>query len=336
MRGLSLFGGIGGIDLGLERAGMEIVGQCEIEPFPLAVLAKHWPNVWRHDDVKTITGELVRRNCGTVDLIAFGAPCQDNSLAGKGAGIDGKRSGLFWEALRLVREVQPGWILFENVPGLINRGLDRCLAGLDEAGYKCQTVIVGADDVGAPHRRKRLWIVGRLADAPRNEQRRQGAAERSKRERVGERGESIGVGNPIGICGEGRSAAGFKGQTGLAAGHGEGVGDAGGNRGRISDPGRGPQGGIAAGGASESKLDHAAIAAGGGGHCWPAGPGKVQHAWEAPRLVKFPVGGFADGLPVRLVRFANRNALKAYGNAVVPQIVELIGRWIMQQEAKCD
>jgi DNA (cytosine-5)-methyltransferase 1 len=157
---LSLFAGIGGFDLGLERAGMTCVGQCEIDPFCLAVLARHWPHVWRHDDIRTLTGELVRRNCGGVDLVCGGFPCQDISAEGKGDGIDGSRSGLWREMLRVVREVRTHWVLAENVGALRNRGYDRVHDDLVTAGYACRQIVVGAEAVGSPHKRERVWIVG--------------------------------------------------------------------------------------------------------------------------------------------------------------------------------
>src|SRR6201992_4439649 len=138
---------------------MTIAGQCEIDPFCLAVLAKHWPNVERFSDVKQLTGQLVHERCGGIDLVCGGFPCQDLSLAGKGAGLDGSRSGLWRPMLRVVREVQPQWVVVENVPGLLSRGYDEVAGGLEKAGYACETLVGGACDVGFPHRRKRVWIV---------------------------------------------------------------------------------------------------------------------------------------------------------------------------------
>jgi len=126
LRVLSLFSGIGGIDLGLERAGMRVVAQCEIEPFARAVLAKHWPDVRRYEDVRTLDGTEWR---GTVDLVAGGFPCQDISTAGKGKGIEkGERSGLWREMRRIIGECRPRWVLAENVPALRTRGADIVLA----------------------------------------------------------------------------------------------------------------------------------------------------------------------------------------------------------------
>jgi DNA (cytosine-5)-methyltransferase 1 len=153
---LSLFAGIGGIDLGLSRAGSRCVGMVEIDPFCRAVLAKNFPGVPLFQDVRSFDA---RAFAGSVDLVAGGFPCQDISVAGKGAGIDGARSGLWSEMLRVVREVRPAWVLAENVPALRTRGADRVLGDLEGEGYACWPLLVGAGDVGAPHRRQRVWIV---------------------------------------------------------------------------------------------------------------------------------------------------------------------------------
>ena len=116
MNVLSLFTGIGAHDLGLCWAGMRIVGQCEIDPYCNQVLEKHWPGLPRWRDIKDVAGDVVRSRCGAPDLITGGFPCQDISAAGKGAGLEGKRSGLFFELLRVIRECRPAWVL--TAPGL--------------------------------------------------------------------------------------------------------------------------------------------------------------------------------------------------------------------------
>lgn len=159
MRFLSLFAGIGGFDLGLERAGMECVGQVEIDPFCQKVLAKHWPNVWRWDDVKSLTDELIRQHCGRVDAIVGGFPCQDLSYAGKGAGIEGERSGLWSEINRLVREIQPRFVIVENVAALLGRGMGRVLGDLATCGYDAEWRVFSACEMGLPHSRERVFLV---------------------------------------------------------------------------------------------------------------------------------------------------------------------------------
>lgn len=160
MRFLSLFSGIGGFDLGLERSGWQCVGQVEIEPFCQKVLAKHWPHVARFDDVRTVTGELVRERCGEVDAVVGGFPCQDVSSANAfGKGLDGERSGLWSEFYRLICEIRPHYALIENVPNLVRRGLDRVLVDLAEAGYDAEWGTISACALGASHTRERLFIL---------------------------------------------------------------------------------------------------------------------------------------------------------------------------------
>ena len=163
MRTLSLFSGIGGLDLGLERAGFEVVGMCEQDEFCRTILAQHWPGVPLYEDVRSLGADVPFP--GNVECVAGGFPCQDISSAGKGAGIEGKRSGLWFEMLRVVRLIRPRWVIAENVPALRTRGADVVLGGLEEEGYTCWPLLVGACHAGAPHRRQRVFIVGRLADA---------------------------------------------------------------------------------------------------------------------------------------------------------------------------
>jgi DNA (cytosine-5)-methyltransferase 1 len=151
----SLFAGIGGIDLGFERCGMECKWQVEINDHAQKVLAKHWPKVHRERDIR----ECSARNLDWVDVIAGGFPCQDISYAGQGAGLDGERSGLFFEAIRLVRELQPRAVVLENVAALLTRGLDRVLGTLAEIGYDAEWHCIPAAYVGAPHRRNRLFVI---------------------------------------------------------------------------------------------------------------------------------------------------------------------------------
>lgn len=154
----SLFAGIGGLDLGLERAGWECKWQVEIDPFCRKVLAKHWPDVWRHDDVRTFPPSGTPRDW-QVDLIAGGFPCQDVSLAGKGAGLEGERSGLWVEYARIIRDLRPRHVLVENVPGLLVRGIDRVLGSLASIGYDAEWACIPAAAVGAPHIRDRVFIL---------------------------------------------------------------------------------------------------------------------------------------------------------------------------------
>lgn len=151
----SLFAGIGGIDLGLERAGMECAWQVEIDEFCRRVLTKHWPNVPKFEDVK----ECGKHNLERVRLIAFGFPCQDISYASpNGAGIDGTRSGMWTHGARIISELRPDYALVENVPALLERGMGRVLGDLAALGYDAEWHCLSARAFGAPHLRERVFI----------------------------------------------------------------------------------------------------------------------------------------------------------------------------------
>lgn len=163
---LSLFSGIGGFDLGLQRAGMNIVGQVEIDPFCRRVLAKHWPEVPRHDDVQTAVGWWEGAPRPGIDVIAGGFPCQDISQAGRRAGITGAKSGL-WAAMGgVIRGLRPRYVLLENVSALLVRGAGTVLGDLAEIGYDARWDCVPASAVGAPHRRDRWWCIATDTDSP--------------------------------------------------------------------------------------------------------------------------------------------------------------------------
>lgn len=133
---LDLFSGIGGFSLGLERTGgFRTVAFCEIDPFCRRVLAKHWPEVPCYEDVRTLTADTLARDGITVDVICGGFPCQDLSFAGKRAGLEGDRSGLWGEYARIIREVRPQFVIVENVPGLLSLGLGDVLGDLAAGGY---------------------------------------------------------------------------------------------------------------------------------------------------------------------------------------------------------
>ena len=179
MKHISLFSGIGGFDLAAEWAGWTNVASCEINPFGRKVLEYYWPNTYLHDDIKTLTGETIKyeaqkryghdwRADGVV--LSGGFPCQPYSLAGKRLGKEDERH-LWPEMLRVIREIQPDWIVGENVFGLINwsDGLvfDEVQTDLEAAGYEVQAYVLPACAADAPHRRDRVWIIAH-ADNTRN------------------------------------------------------------------------------------------------------------------------------------------------------------------------
>jgi len=150
----SLFSGIGGLDLGLERAGMECTWQVEIDDYCTKVLTKHWPKVSKYRDIR----ECGRHNLEAVDLICGGFPCQPVSLAGKRQAQADSR-WLWPEFARIIRELQPRYVLVENVPGLYTAGGSEVLADLAESGYDAEWDDIPAAAFGAPHLRYRVFIV---------------------------------------------------------------------------------------------------------------------------------------------------------------------------------
>lgn len=158
----SLFAGIGGFDLGFERAGMKCKWQVEIDDYATKVLKKNFPTAHREKDIR----QCGRHNLQPVDVICGGFPCQDISYAGLGAGLEGERSGLFFEAVRVVRELRPKAVVLENVAALLTRGLDVVLGTLAAIGYDTEWHCIPAAAVGAPHIRDRVFVIGyAVADA---------------------------------------------------------------------------------------------------------------------------------------------------------------------------
>ena len=163
---ISFFAGIGGFDLGLERAGMNVVAQCEIDPFCQTLLRAHWPDVKLLGDISKVES----KDLPDADVWAGGFPCQDVSLANQGrrAGLKGARTGLFHEFMRLAEKRKPEWIILENVVGLLNSNEGRdfhvVISRLVELGYGVAWRVLDAKYFGSPQRRRRVFIVGHLGD----------------------------------------------------------------------------------------------------------------------------------------------------------------------------
>jgi DNA (cytosine-5)-methyltransferase 1 len=159
MYGLDLFSGIGGITKALEGY-VSPVAYCEIEPYARAVLLSRMAEcripqapIW--DDVNTLTGAILP----PVDIIYGGFPCQDISVAGRGAGLAGGRSGLFFQIVRLAKEIQPKFLFLENVPNIRTKGLSRVVRELADIGYDCRWCTISAAEIGAPHKRERWFLL---------------------------------------------------------------------------------------------------------------------------------------------------------------------------------
>ncbi len=349
MRLLDLFSGIGGFSLGLERAGFRTVAFCEIEPYPRAVLAKHWPGVPIYDDVRTLSADTLRRDGIAVDAICGGFPCQDLSFAGKRAGIEGARSGLWSEYARIIGEIRPRVAIMENVPGLLSAGHGRVLGDLVALGYDAWWDCIPASALCAPHRRDRVWIVAHAAGERRGEKGRD--RERSS-EWIASGGEVLAhapsIGQQAARNGQGHPAQNGDGQASRPRSNGEGVADAdntgleGRQRASLSErPGKRV---VGAGG---TPIRNAARELPYGSWKRAEQGQRTKFADTSGRQPERGLGGMVDGLSdwvdasawlqepenvPRVIKGQENRAhrLKGLGNAVVPQVVEVIGRAVME------
>lgn len=339
MRIGSLFSGIGGLEKGLEDAGCgSVVWQVERDPFCRSVLAKHWPHAKRFEDVCAVGLD----NLPPVNIICGGFPCQDISYAGKGAGLAGERSGLWREYARIVRELRPRFVVVENVSALLARGLGDVLGDLAALGYDAEWHCVRASDVGAPHRRERLFVVAYALGSKPERSREPGDVAGEARGAQGEGDERQRMRDAAGCGGEARMGhangprleerAGQRRDDGaqfeateragceLADARSEGLDHRGIHRGGAAassgfGKASGPHG-DGVGGDAQPRMGRVPHGLSPRLDRWPAGPGEEQHAWEAPRTV-----GRCDNRAARL---------KALGNAVVPQVAEVIGGIVMR------
>jgi DNA (cytosine-5)-methyltransferase 1 len=280
----SLFAGIGGFDLGFERAGFKTVWQVEKNAYCRRVLRRHFPDADRRVTDVRFAGA---RNLLPVDVICGGFPCQDISNAGLRAGIDGERSGLWREMHRIISELRPRFVIVENVAALLGRGMGRVLGDLSEIGYDAEWQVISAADVGAPHLRERIWIVayprhGDVAEQPWAA-RREGWQWEPERTQPRSDGEAMAHANA-------------ERRNGWA---------------RVCRPERRPE--SANSGASIFNATHDTQDSDGVRRSDAAGQWRIEPA----------VGRVAHGVPARVDR------LRALGNAVVPQIPELIARRLL-------
>lgn len=308
----SLFSGIGGLDLGLERAGMKVIWQSEIDPYASRVLAKHWPAVPNLGNIKEIDWSEVEHP----DVICGGYPCQPFSLAGGRKGTEDERHlwPYFADALRVLR---PRFALMENVPGHLSMGFGDVLGDLASIGYDAEWECVSAESVGAPHLRWRVFIVA----YPRSSRRREDTRSSHGNE----------------VTYEGRPTS----QTNVFDSHGQGGGtqalaDAQGDSWGISDGDSQDDVSYAASNGRDERRDGDGKSSG----CLSFAAGRSdlilpetsrRSLTESPSGNSEPgqwevepdVGRVAHGVPSRVDR------LRCLGNAVVPQVAEFVGRRIM-------
>jgi len=304
---LDLFAGIGGFSLGLERTGgFETVAFCEKDEKAQLVLKKHWPDTPVYGDIKELTHERLQSDGIVPDIITGGFPCQDISAAGKGKGIIGERSGLWSEMFRLIRDVRPTWALVENVSALRSKGLALVLQDFCSVGYCAEWHCIPASAVGAPHQRDRVWIT-----AYRN-------TDSEGQPVVSEHGEASGLQEHVANTKRGRCGKNGE-QRGVEEIYGSGT--------HAKLP---------------PKKSSAYVADATGQRCegpWEFGNTRYstppiqgeaakfinvgfQHIWSPEP----DVGRVANGVPNRVDR------LRQLGNAVVPQIPELLGNAILSFE----
>lgn len=308
---IDTFSGIGGFSLAARwLGGIETVQFVEREPFCQCILSKHWPTVPIHDDIRTFQPQP-----GSADIICGGFPCQDISQAGKGAGLAGSRSGLFYELLRVVRLVGPRYVVLENVAAITHRGMDAVLGALAEAGYNAEWACIPAAAVGACHQRDRWWCVA-YASGPDGGRRPEGAGR-------GQRGsaDADGCGIPEGCRGAEQLANPTRMLSHGCAGKQQGepggrpVSESGdGNRAAAPDPMR-------------QRLE-GPDELGSSGAPWPSAIARLSPDWRG-YLSEPVLRRGDDGLSGRVDR------LKALGNAVVPQVAMIPLARVLEQERRC-
>lgn len=298
MRIGSLFAGIGGLELGLEMAGLgPVAWQVEADPFCRRVLARHWPEVPRHEDVRTVDPAILE----PVEIVCGGFPCQDVSSAGLRKGLAGERSGLWREFARIVRAMRPQWVVVENVASGARLWLDAVVRDLGELGYEALPVPLAASDVGAPHRRARIFVIARLGPGEVHEHaaNSNGHELRNQQRRIPDRPGT----SELADDGKARNAPDADRERQHA-----GAVDA--------EMAGAPESSDAAPVTGVHARPHRQRGA-------PDGAGRYWQDWPAVS----PVRRDDDGLPDEVDR---TKRIKALGNAVVPQCAEVIG-WMIRE-----
>ncbi len=312
----SLFSGIGGLELGLERAGLgPVVWQVEQDPFCRSVLERHWPEAERFEDVRKVGEELA-----PVSIICGGFPCVGISSAGRCEGLDNKESALWFEFARIVGVVRPRFVVVENVSALLGRGLGVVLGDLSALGYDAVWDCIPAATIGAPHRRDRLFIVAwRVSDANSAGVRKQ--QRRDEPRTTAAIAQHDGSGNVAhhhhrcqGVWERSLQHVQRAAQRDDADGcSSEAMANADSQCRREGRPGAG---------ARERRSDAGELG------LWPPAPDDM-HAWGRVQADSQPsICRVADGVSHLMAR--RRDKLKALGNAVVPQVAEVIGRVVME------
>jgi DNA (cytosine-5)-methyltransferase 1 len=268
---LDLFSGIGGFAYGAWLAGMKFENHLfsEIEKYCIDLYQMRFPDSIYAGDITKIDTDELKNKYGNEWILTGGIPCQDISIAGKGAGIEGKRSGLWFEYWRIIRDLQPRFAIMENVPALTFRGLDRVLGSLAEIGYNAEWQIISAADMGAPHKRERAWIMAYPeSDGNRRKQRKNGYSEKERFKKIGEKVRSF-------INNDSKSTREIPNTNGTGL-------------------------------ERKNKFQSA--------FCESSGLYRKSKQWE----IEPAVGRVANGIPHRVDR------LKGLGNAILPQIAELL------------
>lgn len=299
----SLFAGIGGFDLGFERAGMRCLWQVEIDSYCNKVLERHWPDVRRLRDIR----DCGAHNLAAVDVVCGGFPCQPFSLSGNRRGKSDDRY-LWPEMLRVVAELRPSWVVAENVFGFISLGLDDALADLEAEGYEAWPIVIPACAVGALHRRDRVFVV-----ALNSNRKRQGTEHEVRQKDAESNGVCETVSDAVGRRCEPDLAEERSVRESHAGNHvadTDGAGWKSENRRGVVHDTRGYC-------ASQVWKTHSAL-------------GAVQDWWG----IEPGMGRVVDGLSTRLDRFRRRKRLEGLGNALVPQVAQVIGHFLVQADAR--